>query len=580
MMGNEEKKSRKEIWKAYFRLVFKAKVPWVWLIIITVALIAQSTLSLLFPQYTQKIMAGDISKTVVYTAVGIIVLQTVMSGFVRYINKIVIYKIDVSYRSLIWKRLMRSPLHLYDEVKPSEMVSRTAADTAQISQVLGGLFPSAISTVYATAGTIAILFSYDWKLGLSVLIFAPIYVITMIVYGKWNYRANKVAYDRLAKLTQFLSELLVSIPLIKSFVTEKKEEKRGEANIQSYYKASMRRAIINWIETPLVVFMNLIQTILVIVLGIYFVSKGDITIDVWIAFNMYVAFLWVELESYNRMYIQLKVSQGATSRIAALVDSPLEDYEQGKPLTKIDTDLIFEEVSFSYGDNHVLKDITVTIPHGKVTAIVGASGGGKSTIISLIQRFYSPDRGRILLGDTPIEQYNLEDWRNAYSYVAQDSLLLSGTIRENIIYGVKRDVSEKEIIEAAEAASALQFIEELPDGFDTEVGESGAKLSGGQRQRIAIARALLRDSQFLLLDEPTSSLDSRSEKAVQDAINRLIDGRTAVIIAHDLSTIQDADQIILIDEGKIDGVGTHEELLQTNTLYKLFVKLHLESSAS
>ncbi|MDQ0344617.1 ABC transporter ATP-binding protein [Lederbergia wuyishanensis] len=576
-----KKHNEKGIWKAYFKLMFKAKLPWGWLIFVILAFLASSTVTLIFPQYVQKIYEGVLRKEVIYGAITVLVVGILVDGIVRYFNKLLMYKIDVSYRSLIWERLMLSPLSLYDRVKPTEMISRVTNDAATISQVLGSWVPTLIASVYYTIATIAILFNYDWRLGLSVFIYVPIYLLFNIYYGKWNYRANKLAFNRLSQLTQFLSELLMSVPLIKTFVTETKEEQRGKEYLQSYYKASFKRAIVNWVENPISGILSITQEILVIAFGVYLVKSGAITLSQWIGFFMYVGMLWPTLMIFIYAYMEMKRSQGATSRIADLIDSPLEDIERKFNISSLDEDITFNKVSFSYVDNNeILSDLDFTIRKGKVTAIVGPSGSGKSTIFSLLQQFYKPNSGTITIGDDKlISEINLRDWRNLFSYVAQDSPLISGTIRENIVYGVNREVSELEINRAAEAANALQFIREFPNGYETDVGEGGANLSGGQRQRIAIARAILRDAPILLFDEATASLDSQSEKSVQEAMKKLMESHTTIMIAHDLSTIRDADQIILLDSGKVDGIGTHEQLMETNELYKLFVQLHMDSQA-
>lgn len=575
------KKTEKGIWKPYFRLMFKAKLPWGWMILVISLNLLATTLTLLFPEYITKVYSGVLTKTVIYGALAVLIGRTIMDGFVKYFGSLLLYKIDVSYRSLIWNRLMLSPIAMYDRIKPTEMVSRSTIDAGTISRVLGGWFPGLPSMVYSTIATVAILFTYDWHLGLSVMIYIPIYLAFNIYYGKWNYRASKDAYNKLSKLTQFLSELLMSVPLIKTFVTETKEDVRGKEHLQLYYKANLKRSIVQWIENPVFNFLSIIQEAFVIGYGAYLVKEGVITLPQWIAFFMYVGMLWPSLNIFVYLYTDIKRSQGATTRIAELLESPLEDLEKGKAISDIKEDLVFENVFFHYGDKEVLSDVSFTITAGKQTAIVGPSGGGKSTIFALLQQLYQPSSGRISIGHgESIEEYHLHDWRNLFSYVAQDSPLFSGSIRENIVYGVDREVSELEIAKAAETASALQFIKELPKGFDSDVGEGGTALSGGQRQRIAIARAILRNAPILLLDEATASLDSQSEKSVQEAMQNLMKDRTSVVIAHDLTTIRDADQIILIDSGKVDGIGTHEKLMESNELYKLFVKLHMESSAS
>ncbi|WP_025784544.1 ABC transporter ATP-binding protein [Sporosarcina sp. D27] len=560
------------MWKSYVRLLFKTKLPWFWLGFLTFLNIADITLGLLLPAYTSQVASGVITSTVITGVVVVIVVRVVFSGIIRYIAKITSYKIDIRYRKLIWNRLMRSPIKLYDDVKPSEMVSRTVNDTSQISAVISGLLPALVGMVYGTIYIAKVLYGYDWRLSAGLVLYTPVYVLSIIYYGKWNYRTHKYTQNRLAGLTQFLSELLVSIPLIKSFANERKETERGKDNIQLYYKANMKRSLIAWVNTPLTSILNLVMELFVIVFGIYLVTQGTITIQIWIAFFMYVGMYFGMLETFGLMYTQIKQSQGATSRIAHLVENDLEQYHREQEVHSNQLDLEFEKVTFAYGDKLVLDEVSFTVPYGKVTAIVGPSGGGKSTILALLQQLYHPNGGQISFGGTPIEKFHLDSWRNLFSYVAQDSPLFAGTIRENIIYGLEREVSESELVNAAENANILTFINEQPDKFDASVGEGGSSLSGGQRQRIAIARAFLRNSDFLLLDEAMASLDVQSEKAVQAAMSVLMEGRTAIVVAHDLSIIRNADQIILLNEGKVETTGTHDEVLKESELYRQFVE--------
>lgn len=560
------------MWKSYVRLLFKTKLPWFWLGFLTLLNIADITLGLLLPAYTAQVASGVITSTVITGVVVVIVVRVLFSGIIRYIAKITSYKIDIRYRKLIWNRLMRSPIKLYDDVKPSEMVSRTVNDTSQISAVISGLFPALVGMVYGTVYIAKVLYGYDWRLSAGLLLYTPVYVLSIIYYGKWNYRTHKYTQNRLAGLTQFLSELLVSIPLIKSFANEQKETERGKDNIQLYYRANMKRSLTAWVNTPLTSILNLVMELFVIVFGIYLVTQGTITIQIWIAFFMYVGMYFGMLETFGMMYTQIKQSQGATSRIAHLVENDLEQYHREQEVDSNQFDLEFNHVTFAYGDKLVLDEVSFTVPYGKVTAIVGPSGGGKSTILALLQQLYHPNDGQISFGGTPIDKFHLNSWRNLFSYVAQDSPLFAGTIRENIMYGLEREVSESELINAAENANILTFINEQPGKFDASVGEGGSSLSGGQRQRIAIARAFLRNSDFLLLDEAMASLDVQSEKAVQAAMSVLMEGRTAIVVAHDLSIIRNADQIILLNEGKVETTGTHDEVLRDSDLYRQFVE--------
>ena len=571
-MDNKENKIKKQsIWKSYLKLMFRAKLPYIWILLCVVFQLFYSKLQFLFPGYSQQILAGDISKPIIYGAIAVIIGKTILDGIIRVISKITNFKIDRNFRKLVWRKLLHSPISLFDKEKPNELVSRTAADTANISIMFSYVIPSTIAMLYFTYITIQELFTYHKSLGIIQLIYIPIYLVLTIWYGSWQYKTNRKVQEKLSKLTQFLSELLGNMSLIKAFANENKEEKRGKNIIEGFYKVSLVRSIIDWAETPVSGILSLIQSVIVIVSGIYLVSRDIITIDIWIGYFLYVDMLYGVLNTFVYMYLDVKRSQGATARIAELLDGEEEDYSGSKLLEEVDNNLIFENVSFGYGEKQVLSNISFKVPYGKTTAIVGESGGGKTTILSLIQRFYEPNSGEIKFGNTSIKDFNLKEWRNIFSYVSQDSPLLSGTIKENIMYGVEREVSEEELIEVSKIANLLEVINIFPNGFETQVGEGGCKLSGGQRQRIAIARALLRDSQVLLLDEPTTNLDNQSEKSIQEAMDNLLKDRTTIVIAHDLSTVKDANQIVVIDSGEIKGIGSHDELLKTNEIYKLLV---------
>lgn len=305
------------------------------------------------------------------------------------------------------------------------------------------------------------------------------------------------------------------------------------------------------------------------------VSSGELTAGDMVAFILYLIQIIMPMTQLTMFFTQLQKAMGATERISALLEYEEEHIDEGLTVEKVDQPIYVKNVDFSYGEEPILSNINFTIEPGKVTAIVGPSGGGKTTTFSLLERYYQPTNGSITLGDIPIETFSLHSWRSQIGYVAQESALLSGTIRENICYGIDREVQDDELEKVAKMAYADQFINELPDKFDTEVGERGIKLSGGQRQRISIARALLRNPQILMLDEATSSLDSKSEIYVQKALDNLMQGRTTLVIAHRLSTVVDADQILFMEKGHITGCGTHETLFETHAMYREFAMQQL-----
>ncbi len=272
----------------------------------------------------------------------------------------------------------------------------------------------------------------------------------------------------------------------------------------------------------------------------------------------------------------LSKAKGATERIIDILNVPLENGQNGIELEITNESIVFDDVSFSYDKDHpVIQNVSFEAHSGEMVAFAGPSGGGKSTIFALIERYYEPSEGKIRIGHTSIHDLSLESWRRQIGYVSQESAMLAGTIRENLCYGLDQVISDEQLWQVAKMAYADEFIRSFPNGLDTEVGERGVKLSGGQRQRIAIARAFLRNPKILLMDEATASLDSESESVVQEALSRLMKGRTTFVIAHRLSTIVDADKIIFIEKGKITGMGKHEELTQNHEIYKNYADQQL-----
>lgn len=320
------------------------------------------------------------------------------------------------------------------------------------------------------------------------------------------------------------------------------------------------------------------MVLLVVVMGYggMRVATGALTAGELVAFILYLVQIVMPMGQFTQFFTQLQKAIGATERIIETLDAREEDHASGRELNSANQPIYVENVSFAYdGGETILENVSFTIAPGKVTAIVGPSGSGKTTMFSLLERYYQPNSGSIRLGEEQIQGFTLASWRSKIGYVSQESPLIAGTIRENICYGLGREISDEELRQAAAMAYADQFIEELPEGYETQVGERGVKLSGGQRQRIGIARALLRDPQILMLDEATSSLDSKSELIVQQALTNLMKGRTTLVIAHRLSTVVDADQILILEKGKITGRGRHAELYETHALYREFATQQL-----
>lgn len=323
---------------------------------------------------------------------------------------------------------------------------------------------------------------------------------------------------------------------------------------------------------------TIVMIVIVVIIGYggFRVAEGTMTTGSLVAFLLYLFQIIYPITAFAMFFTELSKAKGATDRIIDILNVPLENGHNGISLEITNEAVVFKNVSFSYDKNHpVIQNVSFEAQSGEMVAFAGPSGGGKSTLFALIERYYNPTNGEILIGHTPIHDLSIECWRRQIGYVSQDSAMLAGTIRDNLCYGLDQEISDKQLWHVTRMAYADEFIQAFPDGLNTEVGERGVKLSGGQRQRIAIARAFLRNPKILLMDEATASLDSESESVVQEALSLLMKGRTTFVIAHRFSTIVDADKIIFIEKGQITGIGKHEELITNHEIYRNYAEQQL-----
>ena len=501
----------------------------------------------------------------------VFLLQAISGGFSFYLLSYIGEYIVADLRKKLWSKVLHLPVTYYDQNESGETMSRITQDTSTLKSLITDHLVNFVSGIITIIGSVIILFFIDWKMTLIMLISVPLSVAIMMPLGTMMHKVSKATQKEMASFSGLLGRVLSEIRLVKSYRAERTETTSGNEAIQNLYRFGLKEAKIQAFISP---FMTLIMmAILVVILGYggLQVSKGILSAGDLVAIIFYLVNIIVPFAQMATFFTSFQKAVGATERIQDIfhMDSEAVELEAKQPLE--DGIITLKDVHFSYGpDKKVIDGISLEARPGTVTAFVGPSGGGKTTIFSLLERFYEPDAGEILFNQTPIKDLSLRTWRSKIGYVSQESPLMSGTILSNMTYGMIDNPPKEKIIEAAEAANAAIFIEELPDKYDTLVGERGIKLSGGQRQRIAIARALLHNPKILLLDEATSNLDSGSETFVQEALERLMKGRTTLIIAHRLATIIHADQIFFLEKGKITGAGKHDELIASHDLYKEF----------
>ena len=562
------KQKVRQTWKPLGQLIKKTKLPYVGILLCVAASLLVAQLNLMFPSYTEQIMAGDFSTGIIVATIAVLIAGAFADAIYQSLCMIIKGLISKRFRNAVWEKVLRLPVGYYSEDGTSEVISRVTEDTTKLSDFFTDDIAGLISNIYTLVGTTIILFAYDWHLVIAELIIIPIIIIIGIIKGRVDFKWNNILQLRIAELTGGIAEILANIPLIKTFGQEKKATEQSREMTGELYKTKMKMTWISNGFSSISTLLTVAESLIVIFFGIYLIGHDIITVSVWVAFYMYSTNLSGGVDTLMTIWDDLKTAQGAMRRISELACSDEDPYENGEELKCCGEDISFEHVSFSYEDNAVIKDLSFTVPHGKTTAIVGMSGAGKSTVMNLLERFYEPTEGKICYGGKDIREFTLRSWRKAIGHVAQNAGLIDGTVRDNLLYALDEAISDEELMEKLRSVGMADLPDELESGLDTEVGEGGGSLSGGQRQRIAIARALLNPPEIILLDEITSNLDACAEENTETALGTLLKGRTVITVTHKLHAVQQADNIILLDDGQKLESGTYSQLMESDGLFK------------
>lgn len=580
-MTKSEQPKQKNDWRGFIRLLKDANPPKVLLSIALGLSVIATLVALVIPLFTKNVVDNFSISSLNWLQISgmaiAFIASAVASGVATYLLNYSGQRVVAGIRDRLWKKLLVLPVRYYDNHQTGDTISRMTNDTAIIKGLIAEHTAGFITGTISIIGSIVVLLYMDWKMTLIMFSIFPIAFLILFPLGRQMYKISKGMQAETANFTSVLNRVLSEIRLVKAANAEPVEYKEGSAGIQTLFKFGLKEGKIQALMSPLIMFVMLMMFVVLFGYGGTRVASGAISAGQLVAFMLYLFQIVMPITQITQFFTQTQKAMGATDTILKVLDHEEEDPHAGLTVKDASQSLYFDNVSFGYKeDEKVLKDVSFTMESGKVTAIVGPSGSGKTTMFSLLERFYSQQEGNISLGKESIGQYSLVSWRSQIGYVSQESPLIAGTIRDNICYGLQHEVTEEALKRASEMAYADGFIEELPQKYETEVGERGIKLSGGQRQRIAIARALLRDPKILMLDEATSSLDSKSEVVVQQALQNLMQGRTTLVIAHRLSTVVDADQIVFLDKGVVTGRGTHQQLIESHEMYREFATQQLQ----
>ena len=514
----------------------------------------------------------------------ILFLQSIFSFFRLYLFVNFTEHTLANLRVSLYSNLVKLPMSFFSQKRVGELNSRISSDITQIQDTLTSTIAEFLRQFILIIGGVLLLANESIKLTLLMLSVVPLVAVAAVIFGRFIRKYSKSVQDKVAESQVVVEETMQGISIVKAFANEWYEIARYNGKIKEVVKIAIKGGKYRGYFASFIIFCLFGAIVAVVWFGVRLSISGEMSVGQLISFVLYSTFVGASFGGIAELYAQIQKAIGATERVFELLDETPEKINSDRDLATIDKikgNVTFKNVAFSYHSRKeikVLKDVSFTANFGQKIAIVGPSGTGKSTIASLLLRFFTIDEGEILVDGKNIYDFDLEHLRGNMSIVPQDVILFGGTIRENIAYG-KPNATEEEIVTASKQANAYNFIESFPEKFETIVGERGIKLSGGQRQRIAIARALLKNPSILILDEATSSLDSKSEKLVQEALEILMEGRTSIIIAHRLSTIRSADQILVLDNGKITEQGTHQELIALeNGIYKNLSNLQFSHS--
>ncbi|KAA6449346.1 ABC transporter ATP-binding protein [Bacillus swezeyi] len=568
--------------KPFFSLILSAKIPRLALAIGLTASFITTLVGLSIPLLTREMVDGFSANSINMALAGILalvfIIQAICDGFSTYFLSYAGQNVVASLRERMWFKLLRLPVRYFDEKTSGETVSRVVNDTGIVESLISDHFPQFVSGIITIVGSVIILLIMDWKMTLLMLVAVPITTFIMIPLGMKMQNISKTLQDETASFTGNVQQTLSEIRLMKASNAEHTEKTKGLSGISKLFEYGLKEARIFALVSPFMHLVIMIVIVAIIGYGGIRVADGTMSAGSLIAFLLYLFQIVFPITSFTMFFTQLQKTKGATERIIEILNTEEEEGQKGIEMDIANEPIRVDNVSFSYShDEPVLHNISFDVEPGQMIAFVGPSGGGKTTMFGLLERFYEPSSGVIKIGETPIGELAMKSWRSQIGYVSQDSPMMAGTIRENLCYGLDNagEIDDVKLWEVTKMAFAADFIKQFPDRLDTEVGERGVKLSGGQRQRIAIARAFLRDPKILMMDEATASLDSQSEAIVQQALARLMEGRTTFVIAHRLSTIVNADQIMFIEKGEITGTGQHHELIASHALYREFAERQL-----
>ena len=556
------KENKGMIWSEFGKLLKSMQLPWFWMLLAFLCNMFYSEVNLLLPTTTAGLLSGSTDSKVLWDAIIFYILYTTVLCADTLLHCPAQHLAVRNVRRVLWKRMLNIRMDYYDANDPSKLMSTVTNDASDAVRNLVFYIVGVIPALYYAIRALSTISTYNVWLMVSIFMLLPIKILYMFYIGKRRFKTQKGLYQQIGGLTGYLAERVRNLSLIKTYTNEPQELKNGEDAAKQLFDANMKVVKLECTISALATGIGLAQNLIVMVFGVVLLQKGEITLPQWVAFFMFSGTISNTFDTIISYWTDLKTIQGSLARASHLMNVPVET-EGGTTQLPDAVDITFENVSFAYGDKQALEDVSFTIPAGTTTAVVGLCGSGKTSLINLLERFYTPDSGCVKLGGIPVSQIHTDTLRNRFGYVQQGADIFSGTLREALTYGIRESVTDDQILKAAKRTGFDRTISLFAEGLDATVAPGGTSLSGGQRQKLVMTREFLRDADILLLDEPTSALDAVASAEIQDSIFETFAGKTKMIVTHDLSLLKKADQVVVLDGGKLVGCGIYHQLKET-----------------
>lgn len=564
-------RQKKGTWRRFIKTLLKCRLPWVWLAVYVVLYFGFITVGVDVTDRTAQLFAGDVGAQLVASLIGLMILNIIGGALTGLIGSVVSARTNRNMRNSVLKKVLHLPLGFFKEENPRETIYRIVNNSIVVDSTVMLFIIPLFGGVYTMIQVFLRVFRYDWRLSLVMIVFVPLVLFIAFLFGRINFSISERDSGLLASLTQRLSEMMTNIPLAKAFAKESDEEEKGKELTARLYKINIKSNWFDQFQNLSETIVNLLQAAAITITGVILINDGSLDRRAWVSFFMFSGVFMTAVSELTMLWNNIKIIQGNADRLSEIMNAE-EEPEGGEPCGRLSGGIRIENVQFGYiEEKNVLHGICCDFPENAVTALLGTSGCGKTTTVNLITRLYQPREGKVIVGGRDVSEFALDDYRKNFAVVSQNTLLFSGSVRENILYG-NENVTEQQLIDALKNAGAYDFVMKMSGGLDAGLEEYGNNLSGGQRQRLAMARALLSDTPFLILDEPVASMDAVAVGEMMEILAQQAKRRCVIVIAHTPAVLKLAEHVIVMENGQIESEGRVSEVMQTSSFVKDFMR--------